>query len=570
MGITTQALREWLERTYDGYSVDADQQRGTYGLIWFLTARSANTHPAKFAVKTVDPEKIAEASTADDVTHLRREFRMWLALPQTYNVLPALGFDIACLSDDTGNRSIDLPVMRMPHMDGSLLDWVSKPSPAQVADRLIALSQALNGLQYLYDHGFEGHGDLKPSNLLYDDLRRKFQLDDEGIWPSTVHPWRIRVADLGWADAWVDLGFSNKVLREYMAPERFDGKVVPIKSDMFSMGVIASELLQGHHPAENLKKALGSEGKWRKWVESGERNFRQIQSPRLQRIIERCLDPFPDSRPDSLEFLDELCAELRSTHCLDVAKTLALWRSGASGDDLVAQHEHEAWAAAQSPRLGAAETQASLQQISKKMEQVNVIDFEGCEAWAALAEAFVHLTAGTPEEKDRIRKLASDYLVTILGPLDGSAIRQLGHRSDWPTLREYERFSMLVKGLADIAEIAATDSSELLQKLGPYARAALYYGFASDLRLQRGTQVAIEILSSAIVEAPNEPVNYYFRAFWSYETRVVSAIMPSQASMSAHSSIEQITQDLETAIRLDPDWEEPRRLLGSLRAERSA
>jgi hypothetical protein len=129
---------------------------------------------------------------------------------------------------------------------------------------------------------------------------------------------------------------------------------------------------------------------------------------------------------------------------------------------------------------------------------------------------------------------------------------------------------MLVKGLADIAEIEAADSSDLSQKLGPYARAALYYGFASDLRLQRGNQVAIEMLSSAIGEAPNEPVNYYFRARWSNETRVVSATMPSQASMPAHSSIEQIAQDLETAIGLDPDWEEPRRLLGSLRGERSA
>ncbi len=78
------------------------------------------------------------------------------------------------------------------------------------------------------------------------------------------------------------------------------------------------------------------------------------------------------------------------------------------------------------------------------------------------------------------------------------------------------------------------------------------------------------MLSSAIVAAPNEPVNYYFRAFWSYETRVVSAIMPSQTSMPAPSSIEQIAQDLETAIRLDPDWEEPQGLLQSLRAERSA
>jgi hypothetical protein len=146
MGITTQALREWLERKYDDCSVAADPVRGTYGLIWFLTRKSPNTHPKEFAVKTVVPEDIAEGSKIESLTLLRREFRMWLALPETYNVLPALGFDIATLSESEQNRSIDLPVMRMPRMKGSLEKWVSKPTTAQIADRLLALSQALNGL----------------------------------------------------------------------------------------------------------------------------------------------------------------------------------------------------------------------------------------------------------------------------------------------------------------------------------------------------------------------------------------------------------------------------------------
>ncbi len=259
MAITTDALREGLERMYDGYAVEPDPVYGTYGLIWFLTARPTNpVVPATFAVKTVVPEKVTQQiSTEDDINFLRREFRMWLALPHTYNVLPALGLDFVHLSDDT-NASIDLPVMRMPRMKGSLEEWVSKPSPEQIVDRLLALSQALNGLQYLYDHGFEGHGDLKPSNLLYEDLQGKFQLEERASWPSALHPWFVRVADLGWADAWVDLGFSNKALRKYMAPERLAGNVAPIKSDMFSMGVIASELLQGEHPAGNLKKVLKS------------------------------------------------------------------------------------------------------------------------------------------------------------------------------------------------------------------------------------------------------------------------------------------------------------------------
>ena len=40
-----------------------------------------------------------------------------------------------------------------------------------------------------------------------------------------------------------------------------------------------------------------------------------------------------------------------------------------------------------------------LPQIEKKMKQINVIDFESCETWAPLAEAFVLLTADTPKEQ---------------------------------------------------------------------------------------------------------------------------------------------------------------------------
>jgi hypothetical protein len=340
------------------------------------------------------------------------------------------------------------------------------------------------------------------------------------------------------------------------------------------MGVIASELLQGHHPAGNLDKVRRSCGKWRKWVESGERSLKELQSPRLQRVVERCLDPCPDSRPDAQEFLNEMCAELKLTYDLDVAQTLNLWRSDAYGDDPLAQNEHYAWAAAQSQRLGTKESADSREDISKRLQQANVVDFETCELWIPLAESFVCLAAGNADllaEQDRIRKLASDYLVTILGTLDHSGVRQLPRRSDLPTVvREFERFSELVKRVADAAGIMTTHSSDFLQKLGPYARSALYFGWASDLRLQVGTdQVVMEMLSSAIAEAPSEPVNYYFRALWNDQFRHLWAFISSQDGVPEPPSIEKIAKDLEVAIRLDPDWREPKQLLESLRGRRA-
>jgi serine/threonine protein kinase len=130
-----------------------------------------------------------------------------------------------------------------------------------------------------------------------------------------------------------------------MAPERFHDGVVPVKSDMFSMGIIASELLQGHHPAGNLKKVLTSEGKWLRWVSGRERNLQGIESRVMKSVIERCLDPDPDLRPQPLEMLDAICAELETAYGLEIADTLRLWRSEAGSNVPVAQAEHLAWAA---------------------------------------------------------------------------------------------------------------------------------------------------------------------------------------------------------------------------------
>jgi serine/threonine protein kinase len=216
MSITVQEIRRWLERKFMDFSV-SDHLVGTYGLVWFLTHKSFPE--TKFAVKTVNPEKRPKLGQ-DMVENLRREFRIWLELPCTYNVLAANGIDIGTFSDGERKEKIKLPFMRMPVAEGSLKDWIETLADYPEADRLLALAQALNGLQYLYDHGIEAHSDLKPENLLYDNVRSKFRLDDQPTWPSIKHPWRIRVADLGWANAYKELGQSTTALREYSAPER--------------------------------------------------------------------------------------------------------------------------------------------------------------------------------------------------------------------------------------------------------------------------------------------------------------------------------------------------------------
>jgi hypothetical protein len=57
-------------RGYRDYSVEADPVHGTYCLIWFPTGKSPYVLPRTFAVKTVDPEKIAQGSKRDKFARL--------------------------------------------------------------------------------------------------------------------------------------------------------------------------------------------------------------------------------------------------------------------------------------------------------------------------------------------------------------------------------------------------------------------------------------------------------------------------------------------------------------------
>lgn len=565
MTITTNDLRAWLERKYHDYDVAAEPVHGTYGLIWFLTK---NGTKKGFAVKSLAPEKLLVNKSLDELANLRREFRMWLALPNTYNVLPAIGFDIASLGAGGDPGIVNIPVMRMPLMDGSLDNWVNN-SKFDGIDKLIALAQAFNGLLHLYTNGFEGHGDLKPSNLLYIDMSKQYPLPDSNSWPSQQHPWRVCVADLGWADAWVDLGFSGKVFRPYKAPERVEGNFFPIKSDMFSMGVIASQLLQGHHPAPNIKRAEESDKSWKKWVETGKRELEGISSGRIRTMILRCLDPDPAARPDANECLGEICDELKENYHIDIEQTLAAWREPIF-DSVAAQNDHQAWAANNSNRLGPSEVIRSLEQITSMLKKMQVHDINSCEGWVPLADSYLKLVeaAGEVQEASEIpiRKLALDYLLSILGKLDRSDVLNIQARDDLPeVMQPFERFSEVVKRMADLADFPQGDELEAVEKLGAYARSALAFGKASVLRVEGGSQSeVIALLTTAINAAQDEPVNYYFRARWIHENLFLTPGRAESKGLSSQQVIQTIISDLGRAISLVPNWEEPKNLLESI------
>lgn len=555
-------LREWLVKNYPKYAVSDQPVNGTYGIIWFLKAKETNSIPRFLAVKTIDPENGIQPNFRSDVDVLRREFQMWLMLPRHRNVVPALGFESAKFPNNDGIGEISLPVMRMPKMDGSLQDWVENPSIG-IEDRLIALAQSVNGLDHLYKNGFEGHGDLKPSNILYKNLGDGFILESSNFWPSKSHPWLVRIADLGWADAWVDLGFTTKALRPYLAPERLiEKRFTPIKSDMFSLGVITAELMQRCHPARNLKKAKGSEGKWVDCIEKGDWNIEQVESKRLKNLILKCLAYDPAERPTPAEFLSEISSELKEKYSQNVEPVLQLWNEEASA---IVSAEYKAWGASQIDGLGTQQADKTTDELERKIDSIRVKDFETCEIWLITAGPLIKLLekqkSSLHQAKiDHLRKTAKIYLTTVLGKIDQSKMASIVRRPDFPSqIQTFERFADVIGQAAKIAEVTYDADNQDTKLETPYAKSALAFSSASDARWGNKEGSIIEyFLSEAIRHAPEEAVPYYFRAKWRHDDLEVRYFLEKKAKLPKVDEQSPILTDLEIASRLSPEWEEPK------------
>ena len=136
---------------------------------------------------------------------------------------------------DVGEHQ-DRPFIVMEYLaGGSLEQRLRDGGPVPTRQALEWLEQAGNALDAAHREGVV-HRDVKPANLL---------LDRNG---------RIHVADFGIASAagMDSLTQTGTVLgtASYLAPEQAKGERTTAASDLYSLGVVAFELLTGHRPFE--------------------------------------------------------------------------------------------------------------------------------------------------------------------------------------------------------------------------------------------------------------------------------------------------------------------------------
>ena len=194
---------------------------------------------------------------------------------------------------DVGRASSGHLYYTLPYLpNGDLSSRADTQDPRRVAEILRSLAQALG---YAHQHGIV-HRDVKPENVLFDKLDRPL-LTDFGI--ALARHSDVRVTREG-----ATLGSTG-----YMSPEQARGQALDGRSDLYSLGVMAYELLTGDlpfHGPDALSVALAH-------VEQPVPRLPPMRR-QWQGFMDRCLAKDPAQRyqdaEELLQGLDEVEEEL--------------------------------------------------------------------------------------------------------------------------------------------------------------------------------------------------------------------------------------------------------------------
>ncbi len=216
------------------------------------------------------PEKLARDKAMLERFHREVRVARQISHPNVCRV-----FDIGEIEDQ--------PFLSMEYIDGEDLATLLRRIGRLPADKAVEIAgQLCGGLAAAHGEGVL-HRDLKPANVM---------IDGRG---------RAKITDFGLAGLAHE--FSGAEVRAgtpaYMAPEQLAGKAVSIKSDIYSLGLVLYELFTGKKvfaatTLDELMRLHESSS-----PPSISEHVKEVD-PLVERVILRCLERDPDSRPTSV------------------------------------------------------------------------------------------------------------------------------------------------------------------------------------------------------------------------------------------------------------------------------
>jgi serine/threonine protein kinase len=177
----------------------------------------------------------------------------------------------------------DVPFMVQEFLPGEDLDRIIKTNSGALSsqDKLRILLGLAFGLEYAHKAGVI-HRDIKPANVRVLE-NQSVKIMDFGIAKSA-----------GPADDITQTGITVGS-SSYMSPEQIGGDVIDFRTDIFSFGVLAHELLSGSKPFQNENLFLLLE----QIVKEEPPSLAEIApdvSPALVAIVERAMQKKPEDR----------------------------------------------------------------------------------------------------------------------------------------------------------------------------------------------------------------------------------------------------------------------------------
>ncbi len=238
---------------------------GSSGLVYLCRDHLCSGYP--LAMKVISPD-----ITRDPDAFRRAHYEISLITRVRHpNVVRALNTIVAA----------DFLAFTMEYVDGANLhDKLLRSSPLSVKESLNLLTEICAGLEALHNVGIVHH-DLKPANILLTS-RQKVKLSDLGVSrevtrPLTAHGTRI----------------SGTV--PYISPEYLRSGMFDRRSDIYSLGVIAYEMLTGETPfrGKNTVETL----QMRFHYEPAPVHLKRLDCPEsLSRVISKAMQRDPKKR----------------------------------------------------------------------------------------------------------------------------------------------------------------------------------------------------------------------------------------------------------------------------------
>jgi serine/threonine protein kinase/WD40 repeat protein/DNA-binding SARP family transcriptional activator len=267
-------------RAVRGYELREPLGQGDFGVVYRAFQPSVGR---EVAVKMIRPEY---ANHPDFVRRFESEARTVAQLEHPH---------VVTLLDYW--RGPDGAYLVTPVMRGGSLAEALRRGGWNLEPALQLLNQIGGALAYAHRRGVV-HRDVKPGNVLLDDEDNAY-LSDFGI--------AARLTD--------DAGAPMTTSLSYIPPEETRGEPHSPRSDVFSLGVLAFELLTGHHPAGRRPLPAAS-------------TARPDLAPELDEVLQQAAADQPANR---FERVDDFLRAVRravGTDVVTMAETLEPVRSG--------------------------------------------------------------------------------------------------------------------------------------------------------------------------------------------------------------------------------------------------